>query len=386
VFAAQDAITNLLIPGPFGSDETSLDQDNTSFVGRYSYGFGKASYVGALLTTRDGDDYYNHVGGFDVRWRINDQHSIRAQYLQSDTQYPDDVATEFEQPLGSFTGDAVYAAYEYDSRNWFASVRHQSGSADFRADAGFVEQVDVNRQSIGLGHNWYGTDDSWWTRMRLDGDWDITHDDNGRLLEREVEVEFGVDGTMQSWTEVGGLSRDILWDDVLYKEEKVSFFTELQPKSGLLLGVFMRYGSQVDFANSRLGDELRIEPFVDWNVNRHLLVKFQATLVDLDTQEGEQIFDADLYDLRLTWQFSRRSYIRFTTQYQDIERNIDEYVEVVDANTRDMGRQLLYSYKVNPRTVFFLGYSDNHYDDDSLTTLETTDRTLFMKISYAWMP
>jgi hypothetical protein len=385
-FAAQDAITNLLFPGPFGSDATSLDQDNTSFVGRYSYGFGKASYIGALLTTRDGDDYYNHVGGFDVRWRINDQHSIKAQYLQSDTQYPDDVATEFEQPLGSFSGDAVFAAYEYDSRNWSANIRHQSHTADFRADAGFVRRVDVNRQSIGLAYTWHGTDDHWWTRMRLDGDWDITHDDNGRMLEREVEIEFGIGGTMQSWTEVGALSRDILWNDVLYKEENVSFVTELQPKSGLLLGVFMRYGSQVDFANSRLADQLRIHPFVDWNINRHLLLKFEATLLDLDTQEGEQIFDASVYDLRLTWQFSRRSYIRFTTQYQDVERNIDEYIEVVDENTRGMGRQLLYSYKVNPRTVFFLGYSDNHYDDDSLTTLETTDRTLFMKISYAWMP
>jgi len=386
VVAAQDAITNLLFPGAFGSDSTTLDQDNSAFVGRYSYGFGDASSVGALLTARDGDDYHNYVGGFDMRWKISDQHSIRAQYLRSDTEYPDEIAMEFEQPSGSFSGDAIFAAYDYDSRNWFAYIEHEDRKADFRADSGFVPQVDANWVIVGVGRVWHGTDDTWWTRMRLRPQWYITHDDSGRMIDRELEVNFGIGGPMQSWTQVSGSSRDLLWNDVLYKEEKVRFFTEMQPAGGLELGVFMSYGSQVDFANSRLADELVFEPFVDWNVSRHLLLKFQATLVDLDTQEGEQIFDADLYDLRLTWQFNRRSFIRLTAQYQDIERNVEEYIDEADANTRTLGRQLLYSYKINPQTVFFLGYSDNHLDDDALNTLEETDRTFFMKIGYAWTP
>jgi hypothetical protein len=293
---------------------------------------------------------------------------------------------EFEQPSGGFSGDAIFAAYDYDSRNWFVFIEHEDRKAGFRADSGFVPQVDANWQIVGVGRIWHGTDETWWTRMRLRPLWYITHDDSGRMIDRALEVNFGIGGPMQSWTQIEGSSRDLLWDDVLYKEEKIRFHTELQPTGGLELGVFMSYGSQVDFANSRLADELVFEPFVDWNVSRHLLLKFQATLVDLDTQEGTQIFDADLYDLRLTWQFNRRSFIRLTAQYQDIQRNVDEYIDEVDANTRTLGRQLLYSYKINPQTVFFLGYSDNHYEDDDLNTLEQTDRTLFMKIGYAWTP
>lgn len=59
VFAAEDEITNLIFPGAFGSDGESLEQSNTAFVGRYSRNFGDASSVGALLTSRTGDDYYN---------------------------------------------------------------------------------------------------------------------------------------------------------------------------------------------------------------------------------------------------------------------------------------------------------------------------------------
>ena len=60
-------------------------------------------------------------------------------------------------------------------------------------------------------------------------------------------------------------------------------------------------------------------------------------------------------DTRLTWQFNLRSYLRLTVQSTDIERNLDVYIEPEDARERSIGRELLYSYKLNPQTVFFLG-------------------------------
>jgi hypothetical protein len=386
VFAAEDAITNLLFPGPFGSDGESLDQSNTAFVGRYSHSFGDASSVGAILTSRSGDDYYNNVGGFDLNWKINDHHYFQAQVLRTETEYPDAVAIDFDQPLDSFSGNGEYARYDYDTRDWFAYVQHYSLDSGFRADSGFETQVGVNKQEIGGRRKWHGTDDTWWTRINLSANWDITHADDGEMLEREFETYLGFGGSMQSWFQFGYLTRDVLWDDILFAEEKVSFFTEFKPKGGLELGIWMRYGDQVDFANSRLGDQLRIEPFFEWNLNRHLFMELRGTILDLDTKQGEQVFDASVYDLRLTWQFSRRSFLRLSTQYQDIERNVDEYIDDVNTNTRNMGRQLLYSYKINPQTVFFLGYSDNHFEDDELNTLEETDRTFFMKVGYAWTP
>ncbi len=386
VFAAQDEVTNLIFPGAFGSDSTSLDVENTSLVGRYSRAFGDGSYVGALFTGRSGDDYHNYVGGLDARWKINDQHIIRLQHLLSDTAYPLAVAEEFEQPLDAFDGTATFAEYEYDSRNWFGYVRHQVYSANFRSDAGFVPRVDTNQQVVGLGHIWYGDDDDWYTRLRLNGDWDITHDDSGRMIEREIESYFSVSGTLQSHIELGGLTRDLLFDDVMFKENKISLYGEFQPRGGLKLGFWSRIGDQIDFANTRLGDQVRIDPFINWNINRNLLLRFDGSFVKLDSKEGPNIFDAKVYDVRLTWQFSVRSFIRLTTQIQDVERNPDEYIDAVDARTQDVGRQLLYSYKVNPQTVFFLGYSDALIDDDDLSGLTTTDRIWFMKIGYAWMP
>lgn len=385
-FAAEDDVTNLIFPGAFESDSESLSQKNTTLVGRYSQGFGNASSIGALVTNRSGDGYDNTVAGFDLNWKINDQHRLQVQHLRTSTEYPETVAIEFDQPVGRFDGDGTFVIYDYDSRDWFAYLRHRERSDGFRADAGFIPQVDTNTQVVGLGRAWHGKEDNWWSRMHVVADWDITHDEDGRVLEREVEAEFYINGPMQSHMEIGVGKSNLLYDDEMFAGSNVTLFAEFQPRGGLVIGTWSRFGDQVDFSNTRLGDERRIEFWTRWNINRNWLLRYDGTFVTLDTKEGPNIFDAAVHDVRLTWHFSVRSFLRVTTQWQDVKRNQDVYVDTVDARERDVGRQLLYSYKINPQTVFFLGYSDALLDDDSLTGLTTTDRTWFMKVGYAWTP
>ena len=246
--------------------------------------------------------------------------------------------------------------------------------------------MDINRQEVGLTRNWYGEDGSFLSRVRLGGNWDINHDDDGRLLEREVEGFLSMNGPMQSFFRIGALTRDRLFDDVRFKEKNITLYSEIQPRGGLELGLWIRAGKQIDFANTRLGDEVRLEPVVVWNMNRNLLLRYEGSFVRLDTETGEKIFDASVHDVRLTWQFNVRSYIRLTAQFRDVERNQDVHEDDVDKRSKSVGRQLLYSYKLNPQTVFFVGYSDQQIDDDELSDLTATDRTWFMKIGYAWTP
>jgi hypothetical protein len=321
LYAADDDVTNLLFPGATGSDSESLNISNTSIVGRYSRGFGDASSVGALITSREGDGYHNTVGGLDARWKINDQHTFKAQVLRSDTDYPDDIATEFDQPLDAFSGNAAQAEYNYDSRDWFGFVKYELRDADFRADSGFVTRVDYDMQTIGGGRRWHGDESNWWSRLEARGDYDIAHDMDGRVLEREIEGYFSINGPKQWFAQIGGLTRDVLFDDIMFKENKISIYTQIQPRGGLFFGVWARVGDQVDFANTRLGDQLRVQPRIEWNMNEHLLARLQSSFVKLDSKEGPNIFDAQVHDLRLTWQFSNRSFIRMTMQHQEVERN-----------------------------------------------------------------
>jgi hypothetical protein len=190
---------------------------------------------------------------------------------------------------------------------------------------------------------------------------------------------------MQSWTQVRLMKGAEQDDGIVYDIERIGFYTELKPRGGLSVGLYAQTGDNIDYDNNRLGEQIFLQPWVQWNVGRHLLVHVQSAFASMDTQQGEKIFDARVVDARLTWQFSVRSFLRFTWQHSATSRNPDVYIDDVDADSRNDGRQLLYSYKLNPQTVFFLGYSDQYVDDDDLIGLTVSDRSLFMKIGYAWI-
>ena len=87
----------------------------------------------------------------------------------------------------------------------------------------------------------------------------------------------------------------------------------------------------------------------------------------------------------MTWAFDTRFLVRATLQLTDIERNPALYTETVDARTKRAFTQLLASYKLNPQTVVFLGYSDSSRGDEHVD-LTRESRTLFAKVGYAWVP
>ena len=55
----------------------------------------------------------------------------------------------------------------------------------------------------------------------------------------------------------------------------------------------------------------------------------------------------------------------------------------VEPRTKGLFTQFLFSYKLNPRTVLFLGYSDNHLGLEHVD-ITRYNRTFFLKIAYAW--
>ena len=388
VMAAEDALTNFLFPSLFGSSSTTLEQPNTTFVGRYNRGFGNTSSIGGLLTVRDGDGYHNYVGGFDARWKINDQHTLSAQYLESNTEYPDSVAIEFAQPLGSMDGKGVFLGYEFDSRNWLANFSRIDLTEGFRADSGFHSRVGGAKDRLDIGRVWHGEEASWWSRIHLATDYAIGRADDGSFAEKELRLRLSIGGPMQSWTQIMLGSKSQLESGTVFDMDEVSLFVNVTPRRGLTMRLFGKMSEQIDFANTRLGHQFRVKPSLIWNISRNLLAHVDGVFVNLDTKEGEAILDASVMDARLTWQFSVRSFLRMTIQHSEIDRNLDVYnVDVVDnydAKSRNVGRQLLYSYKINPQTVFFLGYSDQYVDDDDLDGLAAFDKSLFLKVGYAW--
>ena len=389
-FIADDTVTNILIPGSQGSSLTSINDTSYNFAARYRRDVGSQnSAVGAVFTGRSGDGYHNYVGGFDARWQISDSDRIRAQILLSETQYTDEIADEFDQPIGSFSDYAGSITYNHNKRNYYIYTGHWNYGTEFRADLGFIPRVDYHQSVIGGGYRWYpeeGDPDPWFQEIQLAGDWDITYDQSGQELEREIQAEFEIQSRYQSEYEIEYIKRKTFFEGQKFDEDRLILEAEMEPVGGFFFSAAYITGQAVDFANAQPGDLTSIEGNIRWNIGKNLLLRMGHEITTLDTLEGEKIFDASLTDFRATWQFSIRSFLRVTAQYEDVTRNPDVYVDPVDRQERDLAVQLLYSWTLNPQTVFFAGISQAGFRDDSLSSLEVAERTAFIKASYAWFP
>lgn len=382
-FAAQDSVTQVLLPTALGSRfSPRLEQDSLAAVGRYRFDINSKTSIGLISTLRSGDDYQNTVVGIDGRWQTKG-HTITAQWLTSESENP----AAFNSLPPKQQGNAFSAGYEFSNRNWGAYVSHTSYDEGFRADLGFINQVDNDKSVIGGSRTWHGKDGAKITRMQLRGDWDITHRSDGQLLEREVEAYFSLNGPMQSFIQAGAVKRDRFWAGQLFDESWWSLFGEMTPNARVSLGIFLRNGEQIDFRNAKLADITQIDPFINLNIGKGISFRFNHTYQELSRDAGD-VYVANLSDARLSWQFNYRQRLRLSLQYGNTIR--DKFLDVrpleINAETSDLGAQLLYSYKINPRTALYAGYSEGQFSDDAFPDLYTTNRALFMKLSYAWQP
>jgi hypothetical protein len=148
--------------------------------------------------------------------------------------------------------------------------------------------------------------------------------------------------------------------------------------------LYVEYGSRIDYSNEQLGDAFDTQTQAVWDINNHWQVDIKHSYSQLDNPQGERVFTANLIDFRLYYKFNMRSMLKLIWQFEDIDRNENAYFYQVNQTNKDYGSQLVYSYKINAQTLFYLGYSDKGYQDDSLKSLERDQRTFFTKVSYAW--
>ena len=411
LFVANDEQTTFLVPGNLGSSVASFDESSLNLGARYRFDYSNDLAIGTVLTLREADSYHNYLTAIDAKYRLSEQDTISAQVIVSETEYPqalfqtfcddeclnpsDYEATLRTQKEGSFTGLSYILDYRRETSNYYIRARHQYSDADYRADLGFQSQVDRSVSVIGGGYNWWN-ENSWWNNINIDGDWDITHNSDGELIEKELEGRIRIYADYQTRFDVGVRKRNrvgvridpsilaIEGNTKQFEETSVSMSFATSPNQYVSFGSFQRKGDAVDFVNNRLGKQVFIEPWVNLNLGTHLKVRLQHTYSELDSNDAA-LFVANLSDVRMTYQFDQRQFFRVTLAYSDISRNQDNYDIDVNVDSQDVGLQLLYSYKLNPLTKFFVGYAQSAYDNDDLNKLKVNGESVFMKFSYAWL-
>lgn len=434
LFITDDKNTNILIPGNRSSSVATIDGESKAAALRYRYSLNNDITLGWISTLRRAEDYSNSVNGIDARFRLNTEDVFKFQSLFSTTQYPKDLFKQFcnvdeedEQArcatpennddcqfgdciynenvlrtikAESFTGNAFKAGYYHNDSNWYYRVTYDRQNAGFRGDLGFISRVDHNKFSVGGDRKWYAEPNKWWTQFKIYSDWDLIHNDNNELIEKEFDINAQLHARYSSYFRVGYTKREsvgsrldksklaIADNSTLFTEHQFFIFAETKPMLGLYINANVTRGDKIDYRNNRLGKINRLSSNINWNINKHVEVKLKQTVRQLDA-EGENVFIARLTDLRTTYQFNVQSFLRLSVVFNNTSRNTSNYLyiapEDINRHSKSLSSELLYAYKINPQTVFYLGYSDQHYSDETIQDLTQEQRSVFMKYSYAWL-
>jgi hypothetical protein len=272
-----------------------------------------------------------------------------------------------------------------------------------------MTKADYQDERLLVDRFFYSEGDSFWQEAKLSGQWQIKHNEKGELLEKSLASSFNIDGPklssfdiMFTYADKIGLRHNELndlihgstgdvFDDSIdgntdrFTEKLVTIFTNIRPTKYLYGELYFSFGKKIDYQNNRIADYQEFYTNARINPTSHLEIDFSYTYETLDSKSAN-VYDANLVELRVSYQFDVNSYLKLNVVYSDIDRNRNIDVSALSKVNSDLSTQLIYSYKLNPQTVFFLGYSDISYRDDDLNDLRREERTFFTKISYAWMP
>jgi hypothetical protein len=390
-YFARDAVTNLIFPGSQESDSETFEMESTAAVVRYRRDVLNNSTVGVIFTDREADGYYNRVAGVDGNFRLTSTDTVTFQFLGSGTKY--NVAlfnqmmevdeSESQLPEGSINDWAHHVRYEHRTRDWDASVSHSRMGEDFRADLGYLSRVGIQRLFLGGGPTWYGDSSNLVNRFSLNGRYEQLDEINGDLLEREIGSGFRLRGALQSSLNYFFNFKQQRYEDLFADLISHWIRGSLRPSGTIDIEMNVSFGDAIDYTHARPGTRLELSPELNLNLGRHLKIDFEHEYTKFDV-EGSRLYRANVSQGRIIYQFNPRMFIRTILQYVDVRRNQAMYEDEIDPLSTQLFTQILFSYKVNPRTVFYLGYSDNHegYQDIALAQ---ANRAVFMKIGYAWV-
>ncbi len=385
LFTALDDVTNLVVPGVEGSDSGSYDTSNTATVARYRYDLGADSTIGAMLTDREGTNgYFNRVFTIDGQLRPTESDSFTVDAAWSSTQYSPEMQLDLDLTGEEISDHALAVEYVHTTRNWFAFAEYQDFGNDFRADLGFIPRVGFREGNAGAGYMWWGEEDNWYNRLELGGFAARNQDQDGGLLSDRGQIWFEGQGPLQSNFHLELGRQTEVYEGVRFEDMVIPALSfRMWPSAWFRFHIFVVLGNWIDFTNVQPADRVRVRGEIEFNLGRHFELELEYLHSSLEVAGG-RLYEAKVPQMSAIWQFNTRTFVRAIVQYTDVSRNPTLYEDEVEALDRDFFVQLLFSYKVNPQTVAFLGYSEGAQQTTDIP-MTTIGRAVFAKIGYAWL-
>ena len=335
-------------------------------IARARYDLYAESYLGVIATDREFGDGYSRVGGVDGRFRLGRTSSVSFQAAASQHRNLED---------GDNSGPIFHLAYDRTGRNLSYSAAVDSVDPGFRTDTGFVQRVDTRVAQANVSYRWWP--ENWLVNWGPLASYSRNYDFEGLLQDEQAQV--GVRGvTTSSIIWVAMANRDMeRYEGIEFLKTNAFLGGGFAASRRLSAGGFFNWGDQVRYGDDPfLGSGATATFFASVRPMSRLNADLNFITSRLyDPRTSEQVFDVKIYRALTTYQFTNRLLLR----------NILEY----NAFSGTVAANLLFTYRVNAGTVFFLGYDDHYQQGDLIDStvfptmrFEQTNRAIFTKLSY----
>ena len=366
-------------PGNVGDvDDPLFGETAQNFIGRVKYDVYSESHLGAIFTERSFMDSSSRLGGMDGSFRLSRTMSTNFRLIESRHRDLD----------GEERSGHIYdASIRSSGRNvqWFAAAYELT--PDFRTDVGFARRVDQRRFITNGGYRWWPESwlINWGPQVSYGRNWNF-----GRVLEDENaqvglnfdfarSIRFSAD-VQQDMERFGGLD---------FHKRQVSVNGGVSSSRAFSVNASYRRGDEVfyDWDNPWLGhgDTARLSVTVRPLARLSSQIGVNTSrLTDLRGGGAERVFDVQIYRAQSVLTFTDRLLMRNITEYNTFDKDLDFNV--------------LFTYRVNAGTVFYIGYDDHYRQADRLygdpdgdgfderlfftSDLRRTNRAIFTKIRY----
>ena len=366
-------------PGNVGDvDDPRFGETAQNFIGRVKYDVYSESHLGAVFTDRSFMDGSSRLGGVDGSFRLSRTMSTNFRLIESRHRDLEGVDR---------SGHIYDASITSNGRNlrWFAAAYELT--PDFRTDVGFARRVDQRRVISNMGYRWWPESwlINWGPQLSYGRNWNferVLEDENtgvGLNFDFARSIRFSAD-LQQDMERFGGID---------FRKTQVSVNGGVSSSRAFSVNASYRRGDEVfyDWDNPWLGhgDTAR------FNVTVRPLARLSSQLgvntsrlTDLRGGGAERVFDVQIYRAQSVLTFTDRLLMRNITEYNTFDKDLDFNV--------------LFTYRVNAGTVFYIGYDDHYRQADRIygdpdgdgfderlfftSDLRRTNRAIFTKIRY----
>ena len=381
----------------YANDEAPGNLDDTAdfrygktadvLIGRVRYDLYAESHVGAIVTDREFLDGHSRLGGVDGNFRLNDATSVGFRAITSQNRDCADWGAEGCLDLADTSGNMFDVGLRSNGRNLSYFLAGYAIDPAFDTAVGFVRRRDIRAGAGNVGYRWWpeGWLINWGPSFGYTRNWnfeDVLEDEMANVgvnfsFAKSIRLNASVNRDMERF---GGID----FDKTYY-----SLGGNVSTIRAISFGGFFSHGDQVRYAgaDSFLGTGGRGSIFMSLRPFSRLQSQINVSTSNLvDPVADVEVFDVRIYRALTTFQFTDRLLLRNILEYNTFSRTV--------------GANVLFTYRINSGTVFFIGYDDRYQQGDLIagvdgytpahlfnpvfrtTDLLRTNRAFFTKISY----